>query len=479
MVTIHLITRRPKPSPPAPHRVLVMAGGLGVAALALLASTAVTRSIAWDWDAALSGSVLFLLVLLARRFPVHLTAKVKTSVGSAPLFAAALLLPTPLAGVTAAAAVIGAETVRGAPWFVVCFAAAEVTIRVVAGAGVFHLVAGVPHLTGIGVDRALLGAALAALTMYAINGLLVDAMVAIQLRRSMLHEFWSRRWPDLPQESMLYLLGLLVAGIGASAPLALALLTVPCLVIHRSLRDAAKLRRQEALRLRDEVVAQVSHDLRNPITAIRAFAQMLRRQTSRMDVPEAKSLTEGLAEIEASANRMQSLVGDLVDVSRLEAGRPLDLNLRPCDLVALARREVSRMQQLAPQHVITVDSSLDELTGEWDSDRLERVLANLLSNAVKYSPGGGRIRVHVGRRVQAGQHLAELVVQDHGVGIPAADLPKIFERYHRGGNVAGRFAGTGLGLSGAKEIVEQHGGGLTLTSREGEGTTVTVQLPCT
>jgi signal transduction histidine kinase len=70
------------------------------------------------------------------------------------------------------------------------------------------------------------------------------------------------------------------------------------------------------------------------------------------------------------------------------------------------------------------------------------------------------------------------VVQDHGVGIPAADLPKILERYHRGANVSGRFAGPGLGLSGAKEIVEQHGGTLTITSREGEGTTVTVQLLC-
>jgi hypothetical protein len=93
MVTIHLTARKQKPSRPAPHRVLVMAGGLGAAALALLASTAVTRTITWDWDAALSASVLFALVLLARRFPVHLTAKIKTSVGSAPLFAAALLLP--------------------------------------------------------------------------------------------------------------------------------------------------------------------------------------------------------------------------------------------------------------------------------------------------------------------------------------------------------------------------------------------------
>jgi signal transduction histidine kinase len=104
---------------------------------------------------------------------------------------------------------------------------------------------------------------------------------------------------------------------------------------------------------------------------------------------------------------------------------------------------------------------------------VERVVANLVSNAIKYSPGGGDVRVELA--AEAG--WAVLRVQDQGVGIPAADLPRVFEQFHRAANVAGRIGGTGLGLAGARHIVEQHGGSIALESQEGVGTTVTVRLP--
>ena len=113
----------------------------------------------------------------------------------------------------------------------------------------------------------------------------------------------------------------------------------------------------------------------------------------------------------------------------------------------------------------------------WDADRLTRVLENLVANAVKYSPAGSTVVVRVDFEEAPNGPLAVLSVADQGVGIPAADLPHIFERFRRGGNVAGRIAGSGLGLWGSQRIVAQHGGTITIDSAEGSGTTVTVRLP--
>jgi len=100
-----------------------------------------------------------------------------------------------------------------------------------------------------------------------------------------------------------------------------------------------------------------------------------------------------------------------------------------------------------------------------------------VTNAVKYSPDGGEVRVNICQDVQADQPRAVLVVQDQGIGIPAADLPRIFERFQRASNVAGQIAGTGIGLATVHQIVDQHGGQITLDSQEGVGTTCTVHLP--
>jgi signal transduction histidine kinase len=129
------------------------------------------------------------------------------------------------------------------------------------------------------------------------------------------------------------------------------------------------------------------------------------------------------------------------------------------------------------RHQLQVTVGTPALVGVWDGERVERVLANLLSNATKYSPDGGVVRVVLARRTDVGGAWAVVRVEDHGVGIPAHDLPRVFERFHRGANVEGRIRGVGIGLAGAKQIVEQHGGTIALTSEEGLGTTVTVALP--
>jgi signal transduction histidine kinase len=117
---------------------------------------------------------------------------------------------------------------------------------------------------------------------------------------------------------------------------------------------------------------------------------------------------------------------------------------------------------------------MDKLVGIWDPLRLERVLGNLLGNAVKYSPAGGDVHVEI---VRDEPGWAIVTVRDGGIGIPAADLPHVFERYHRAANVIGRFPGEGIGLPGAKQVVDQHGGTILITSTEGHGATFTVRLP--
>jgi signal transduction histidine kinase len=175
---------------------------------------------------------------------------------------------------------------------------------------------------------------------------------------------------------------------------------------------------------------------------------------------------------------MTSLLEELADVMRLRAGQMIELHRAPTDLVALVRRTAQEHDRLSDRHGIRVVTDLEELTGFWDGPRLQRVLVNLLGNAVKYSPRGGRITVRVAREGDGDDACAVFSVQDHGVGIPQADLSLVFVQFRRAGNVES-FAGSGIGLAGAKRIVELHGGTISVESIEGEGSTFTVRLPLT
>ncbi|MBI3970668.1 MAG: ATP-binding protein [Chloroflexi bacterium] len=124
-----------------------------------------------------------------------------------------------------------------------------------------------------------------------------------------------------------------------------------------------------------------------------------------------------------------------------------------------------------------VESTLPEVCGWWDTSRLERLLDNLLGNAVKYSPNGGTITLLVETEREFDGRWAVLRVRDEGIGIPEADLERVFDRFYRGSNVVGHLAGTGVGLDAGRRIVEQHGGTIAIESREGEGATITIRLP--
>ncbi|MFL5759479.1 MAG: sensor histidine kinase [Thermomicrobiales bacterium] len=228
-----------------------------------------------------------------------------------------------------------------------------------------------------------------------------------------------------------------------------------------------------------DFIATVSHDLKNPLGAIKAQAQLLHRHVQRANPPDTERLLGGLEQIDATATRMTAQIDELLDQTRLQAGKDLDLQRQAVDLVMLTRQAVEEAQQTSDLHLIRIASPVSTLVGYWDPIRLHRVLANLLSNAIKYSPRGGTIRVTIalGRDERPGSHWASIAVTDEGIGIPEADLPEIFERYRRGGNVAGLIAGSGVGLAGSLEIVEEHGGSITVESSEGAGSTFKVILP--
>jgi PAS domain S-box-containing protein len=239
--------------------------------------------------------------------------------------------------------------------------------------------------------------------------------------------------------------------------------------------DNARLYRQlqDSLRTRDEFLSSASHDLKNPLAAIKGLAQLLQRRAARGEIVDFEQVKDGLTRIDTATTKMTAIVDELLDIAKLQMGRPLDLERRPMDLIGAARAVANEQQQQSRRHTITVEAPEDHLLGAWDPVRVERVLGNLVSNAVKYSPAGGTITVSV--RQEDG--WAVIDVLDHGIGIPAADLPYIFERFRRGSNVIGRIDGTGIGLAATRHIVEQHGGSITAESVEGSGTRFTVRLP--
>jgi len=238
---------------------------------------------------------------------------------------------------------------------------------------------------------------------------------------------------------------------------------------------AARAHAEAALRARDEFLSTASHDLKTPLTTMRGLAQLLKRRAARLPESE-RPLVDGLASIETATGKMTAQINELLDEVRLQMDRGMILERRPTDLVAMARQVAADHQQATDQHRIKVEAS-DDLTGEWDAERIERVLQNLLVNAVKYSPDGGDVTISLSRLEDERGAWAIVSVRDHGIGIPPADLPHIFDRFHRAGNVVGRIAGTGIGLAGAQQIVQQHGGEITVESREGDGATFTVRLP--
>ncbi len=231
---------------------------------------------------------------------------------------------------------------------------------------------------------------------------------------------------------------------------------------------AAVKAREEAARLKEDFLSAAAHDLRTPLTTVLIHAELLEREQQRSG--PATGERSRVSKIVAEAHRLRSLVNDLLDAGRAERGQ-LVAELERVDLVVLAREVAAR--HATRRHPCRVDAD-GPLVGRFDPGRIGQLIENLVSNAVKYSPDGGEVVIGVRRDGSD----AVLEVSDHGIGIPAADLPQLFGRFHRAANVDDRrFAGMGLGLFICRAIAEAHGGAISATSRVGAGTTFRVRLP--
>ena len=243
------------------------------------------------------------------------------------------------------------------------------------------------------------------------------------------------------------------------------------IVVHQ---DVTALK--EAERLKDEFIGIAAHELRSPLAVIKGFAQMLILQTARGKGPSlAEWQMEAIQDIDQATTRLVELTEDLLDVTRLQAGR-LALHPEPTDLVALTRRVVTRLQVTTERHTLSIHADQEYLVAEVDPRRIEQVLGNLVNNAIKYSPEGGCIDIMLREDRQA--QSAVLCVADQGIGIPTHQQARIFSRFVRADNAREReIGGTGLGLYLCRELVERHHGRIWFASTEGQGSTFFVSLP--
>jgi two-component system sensor histidine kinase MtrB len=218
-----------------------------------------------------------------------------------------------------------------------------------------------------------------------------------------------------------------------------------------------------------QFVAGVAHDLRNPLHALKMSADLLVRSEELPANGRARSLLERISKQAARLNRM---VADLLDRTRIEAGA-LDLQIEECDLCELAAEVVDLQRSTADAHVLDLAVPEKPLSLRCDASRMSQVLTNLVNNAIKYSPQGGRVRVTLARD----DARALITVADEGVGIPAGECEHIFEPFRRSPNSKADIPGVGLGLSVSRRIVNAHGGHVRVTSVEGKGTTFHIELP--
>jgi len=229
---------------------------------------------------------------------------------------------------------------------------------------------------------------------------------------------------------------------------------------------------EAANRHKSEFLANMSHELRTPLNAIIGFSEVLQE---RMFGELNEKQAEYTDDILTSGRHLLSLINEILDLSKIEAGR-MELEVTTFDLPLTIENARTFVRERAIKHGITVDVEVDERLGEFSGDerKIKQVLLNLLSNAVKFTPEGGRIEIKARQRDGA----VEISVSDTGIGISKEDQARIFEEFRQvGGDSAKKVEGTGLGLTLAKKFVELHGGKIWVQSEVGKGSTFSFTLP--
>ena len=233
-----------------------------------------------------------------------------------------------------------------------------------------------------------------------------------------------------------------------------------------SVRDITHFRTAEEIK--STFISIVSHELRTPVALIKGYASTLRRDDAKWD---RAVVSDSLAVIEEEADRLSSMIDDLLDASRLQAGG-LSLNRSDVNLPSLVKRLAERFHTQSKKHTITTEfpENFPVLLG--DEKRLEQVLANLISNSLKYTPKG---EIRIQGQVKPKQVV--ICVSDEGSGIDARDLPHIFDRFYRSSKAVKQTKGAGLGLYLARAIVESHGGRIWVDPKPDSGARICFSLP--
>lgn len=234
-------------------------------------------------------------------------------------------------------------------------------------------------------------------------------------------------------------------------------------------RKAAQERLLESDRIKSEFIATASHELRTPLTVIHGYLELLQGDHD-LSGEQVREITTVVYE---KALALERIIDDLLDVSRIETGRPLWLDLSRVDLLRVLRQTLAQFEKEAPGHRFSLTLPEQPVDLLIDKFKMLQVLENLLNNAVKFSPEGTEIKV-IAERLADGFQIR---VSDQGVGIKAKDQPHIFDKFHRLDNSNTAASGFGLGLYLAKRIVEAHHGEIRVDSVPGQGTTLTVTLP--
>jgi PAS domain S-box-containing protein len=238
-------------------------------------------------------------------------------------------------------------------------------------------------------------------------------------------------------------------------------------------RKALESHLRQAVEVRERFMVTAAHELRNPLTILKGYAQVVARQLRRPDW-SLDRLLQQFDRLYGQIGRLEALIDDLFDVSQLQLPG-VALRRERVDLAALARRVVEQAEH-APERTTAHRLTLEEDGPVWiegDPRRLEQVMTNLIGNALKYSPDGGVVRCAIG---QDG-HRAWLAITDQGLGIAPEAQGTLFQPFARAVHAGRDIDGTGLGLYIARELVERHGGSIAFSSVPGEGTTFRVSLP--
>jgi len=223
-------------------------------------------------------------------------------------------------------------------------------------------------------------------------------------------------------------------------------------------------------RARNEFVSNASHELKTPLSAIKVLTESL----IHMEADDPSVYNEFLNDINSEIDRLNTIISDLLTLVKIDT-EEVQMDQEPVDLVKLVNNTLRRLQLLAQQKHITLESYYDDhLTVSGDSVKLQQVVSNIVDNAIKYTPEGGRVTVEV----YENSGNAVVKVSDTGIGIPAKDLPHIFDRFFRVDKARSRATGgTGLGLSIAHKIILLHGGNIRVVSEEGKGSIFYIELP--